>query len=116
MPRFAAAVAAAAAPPPAATAPAAAVPAGRNRNLDLLLDIELQATVCFGEQELLLKELLVHGPGSFVETKQHTRQPMRLLVAGKEVAQGEIVIVDGSYGLRITQIASRQQRIASFTG
>jgi flagellar motor switch protein FliN len=82
-------------------------------NLDLLLEVELEASLRFGQREMLLREILELRPGSVVELDRRIQEPAELLVAGRVIARGEVVIVDGSYGLRITDIAQPGQRLES---
>jgi flagellar motor switch protein FliN len=103
-------------PSPAGSAPLAAaatagVSAASSRNLDLLMDVQLQVTLRFGERQLLLKEVLDLSPGSVVELDKMVKDPAELLVTGRVVARGEVVIVDGNYGLRITEVAPANQRV-----
>ena len=105
-------------PPPASIAVEASTPqpelsAGQNSNLQLLLDVTLDATICFGQKQMLLREILDFHPGAAVALDRHVDEPVDLLVGGRIVARGEVVIVDGNYGLRITEIISPQQRILS---
>lgn len=79
-------------------------------NLHLLLDVELEATIRFGERELLLRDIFALMPGSVVELNQTLNEPAELLVAGRTIARGEVVVVDGNFGLRVTEVASRTQR------
>jgi flagellar motor switch protein FliN/FliY len=79
-------------------------------NLELLLDVELEATIRFGEREMLLREIFDLTPGAVVELNQTVNEPAQLLVAGRLVARGEVVVVDGNFGLRVTEVASRGQR------
>jgi flagellar motor switch protein FliN/FliY len=79
-------------------------------NLDLLMDVELAATIRFGEREMRLREVLALMPGAVIELDQHVNEPADLLVAGRMVARGEVVVVDGNFGLRVTEVASRSQR------
>ena len=92
--------------------PAAAVAEIQNPNLELLLDVALDATLCFGQKQMLLRDILELHPGAAVVLDRHVEEPVDLLVGGRMVARGEVVIVDGNYGLRITEIVSPQQRIA----
>lgn len=86
--------------------------AGRmNGNLDLVLDVELPLVVRFGRTTLSLKALSGLGPGSIVDMGRSPDDPVELLVSDKVIAYGEVVIVDGSYGLRITDLVSRTDRI-----
>lgn len=119
-------------PPPKAAAASAASSAGpspapaaaegeaqselsgpRNTNIELLLDVRLDATIRFGQKQMLLREILEFHPGTAVALDREVQQPVELLVGGRVVAQGDVVIIDGNYGLRITEILSPQQRIAS---
>ena len=92
--------------------PEAAVAEIQNPNLELLLDVALDATLCFGQKQMLLRDILELHPGAAVVLDRHVEEPVDLLVGGRMVARGEVVIVDGNYGLRITEIVSPQQRIA----
>ena len=82
-------------------------------NLDLLLDVELDASLRFGQREMLLREILELRPGSVVELDRKLQEPAELLIAGRVIARGEVVIVDGNYGLRITDILQPRQRLES---
>lgn len=82
-----------------------------NGNLDLVLDVELPLVVRFGRTTLSLKALSGLGPGSIVDMGRSPDDPVELLVSDKVIAYGEVVIVDGSYGLRITDLVSRTDRI-----
>jgi flagellar motor switch protein FliN len=93
----------------ASAASAAAIPA----NLDLLLDVELDASLRFGQREMPLREILELRPGSVIELDRNLQEPAELLVAGRVIARGEVVTVDGNYGLRITDIVQPRQRLES---
>jgi len=96
--------------PPSAGAPGASeLPA----NLDLLLDVELEASLRFGQREMPLRDILELRPGSVIELDRRIEEPAELLVAGRVIARGEVVIVDGTYGLRITDVAQPRQRLES---
>ena len=84
-------------------------------NLDLLLDVELEATIRFGEREMLLKDIYGLMPGTVIELDQMINEPAQLLVAGRTVAWGEVVVVDGNFGLRVTEVASKGQRAEMLT-
>jgi flagellar motor switch protein FliN/FliY len=73
-------------------------------SLDLLLDVELEATIRFGGSILALRDVLSMTVGSVVELDKRLDEPAELLVAGRLVARGEVVVVDGSFGLRITEV------------
>jgi flagellar motor switch protein FliN len=82
-------------------------------NLDLLLDVELDASLRFGQREMPLREILELRPGSVIELDRSLQEPAELLVAGRVIARGEVVTVDGNYGLRITDIVQPRQRLES---
>ena len=82
-------------------------------NLDLLLDVELDASLRFGQREMALREILELRPGSVVELDRNLQEPAELLVAGRVIARGEVVTVDGNYGLRITDIVQPRHRLES---
>ena len=112
--------AASAAPPSVPRAASAAPPApkmeltgGQGDNLELLLDVKLDAAIRFGQKRMLLREVLELHPGTAVALDRLVQDPVELLVGGRVVAQGEVVIIDGNYGIRITEIVSPQQRIES---
>ncbi|HWF04253.1 MAG TPA: flagellar motor switch protein FliN [Candidatus Angelobacter sp.] len=83
-----------------------------DRNLDLLLDVELQVSIRFGRRQMLLKDVLDLSSGAMVELDRRVRDPIELLLGGRVIARGEAVIVDGNYGIRITEIVSPSQRLA----
>lgn len=84
--------------------------AGANSNLGLLFDVQLEATIRFGGRQLLLRDILSLSPGSVIELDRQVSEPAELLVAGRLVARGEVVVVDGNFGLRITELSSASQR------
>ncbi len=81
--------------------------------LDLLLDVELEASLRFGSRELPLGEILDLGPGDVVQLDRHVTDPVDLIVADKIVARGEVVLVNGSFGLRVTEVATPRKRLES---
>jgi flagellar motor switch protein FliN/FliY len=80
------------------------------QNLDLLLDVELEATIRFGAREMLLRDIFSLMPGAVVELDQVVNEPVELLVAGRLIARGEVVVVDGNFGLRVSEVATPSQR------
>lgn len=74
-------------------------------NLQALMDVELAVTLRFGSRQLLLREVLDLAPGSVVELDRQIQDPVDMLLDGKVVARGEIVVIDGNYGLRVTEVA-----------
>ncbi len=77
---------------------------GEKRNLDLLLDVRIPVSVEVGRTQMALDEILQLVPGSIVALDKKAEEPVDLRVNGKLVARGEVVMVDDTYGLRITQI------------
>ncbi len=74
-------------------------------NLQALMGVELAVTLRFGGRRLLLREVLDLGPGAVIELDRHIQEPVDMLLDGKVVARGEIVVMDGNYGLRVTEVA-----------
>ncbi len=101
-PAAAAAGAATAPPVVATTAPA---------NLDLILDIDLPLTVRFGETEMSLHSLTRLAPGSIIDLGRSPDDPVDILVNGRLVARGEVVVVAGNYGVRIVEVISAADRL-----
>ena len=73
-------------------------------NLKLVMDVELNVALRFGQRQLPLREVLDLTSGSVVELDCQVDEPIELLLDGKVIALGEAVIVDGNYGLRVTEI------------
>lgn len=73
-------------------------------NLDLVMDVELNVTLRFGQRQLALREVLELTSGSVVELDRQVDEPVELILDGRVVARGEAVIIDGNYGMRITQL------------
>ncbi len=110
----AAAQAAAARPAPAQPAPAQAqAPPAVSAGIELLLDVELEAALRFGCKELPLAEILDLGPGDVVQLDRNVADPVDLIVGDKIVARGEVVLVNGNFGLRVTEVASPRKRLES---
>jgi len=80
---------------------------------DLLLDIELDATLRFGSRELPLRELLELGAGDVVELDRRVADPVDLIVGDKIIARGEVVVVEGNFALLVTEVAEPQLRLES---
>jgi|GraSoiStandDraft_41_1057321.scaffolds.fasta_scaffold5695942_2 flagellar motor switch protein FliN len=85
---------------------------GTARNFDLLLDIPLEVTVELGRTRLALRDLLALSAGSVVELAKLAGEPLDVLVNGKLVARGECVMVNDKFGVRLTDIVSRSERLA----
>jgi flagellar motor switch protein FliN len=83
------------------------------RNLEMLLDLEMEVAISFGQTEMLLKDVLKLAVGSIVELKCQASDPVEVLVNDTVIARGEVVVVDSNYGVRITDVSSRRERIQS---
>ena len=81
--------------------------------VELLLDVELEAALRFGCCEMPLGEILELGPGDVVELDRHVTDPVDLIVGNKIVARGEVVLIDGNFGLRVTEVSTPQKRLES---
>jgi flagellar motor switch protein FliN/FliY len=81
--------------------------------LELLLDVELEASLRFGCREMPLGEILDLGPGDVVQLDRHVADPVDLIVGDKIVARGEVVLVNGNFGLRVTEVAAPRKRLES---
>ena len=95
--------------PVPATAPETVAAGG----MDLLLDVELEATLRFGCREMPLGEILELGPGDVVQLDRHVSDPVDLIVGDRIVARGEVVLVNGNFGLRVTEVAAPRKRLES---
>lgn len=98
---------------PLELSPPSAAGAAPNPKLELLMDVELDVTLRFGERQMALREILDLSAGSVVELEQLVQDPVDLLVGKKVIARGEVVVVDGNYALRVMQIVSPMERIES---
>ena len=99
--------------PPQALAASAATGAAPSKTLDLLLDVDLPVSVSFGRTRIPIKEILKLTTGSIVELNRAVSEPVEVIVNNCIVARGEVVVIEGNYGVRIHQIMSRQDRLRS---
>ena len=74
-------------------------------NLDLVMDVELNVTLRFGKRRLTLREVMELTSGSVVELDRELEEPVELLLNGMVIARGEAVVIDGNYGLRVTEVS-----------
>ncbi|SEK21331.1 flagellar motor switch protein FliN/FliY [Carnobacterium iners] len=80
-------------------------------NLDLIMDVPLHFSVMLGEKQKSIKDILSLGTGSVVELDKMTDEPLQIFVNNKLIAEGEVVVINESFGVRITNILSQEQRI-----
>ncbi|MDR2582266.1 MAG: flagellar motor switch protein FliN [Fibromonadaceae bacterium] len=82
-----------------------------NKALDLLMDIELPIVIELGRTQMSLKRILELGPGAIVEMDRLAGEPVDILINGKVVARGEVVVVDENFGVRILALVSPEERL-----
>ena len=106
--------------PAKAEAPAAQAPAHNAksdfsaeemRNIGLIMDVRLPMRVRIGSKRMLLKDVLSMDIGSVIELNQLANDPLEILIGDKVIALGEVVIIDGNFGIQITQIGSKRERL-----
>ena len=80
-------------------------------NLKLILDVPLEVTVELGSTRMRIKEILELGVGSVIELDKLASDPVDVYVNGKLIARGEVVVIDESFGIKITDIISPIDRV-----
>lgn len=83
----------------------------RSRTFELLLDVELPISVSFGRTLLRIQDALNLVSGSLIELDRAVADPVELLVNNSVIARGEIVVIEGNYGIRLTEIISHKERL-----
>lgn len=81
------------------------------KNISLIMDVPLQVTVELGRTHKLIREILEFGPGSIIELDKLAGEPVDIMVNGKPIAKGEVVVIDESFGVRITDIIHPSKRL-----
>jgi flagellar motor switch protein FliN len=81
-------------------------------NIDLLLGVTLQVAVEIGRTTLPIRDVLALTPGSIIELDKLAGEKVDILINGRPIAQGEVVVVDENFGVRITDVVARQQRLS----
>jgi len=81
------------------------------KNISLIMDVKLPVRVRIGKKKMLLKDVLSMDIGSVIELNQLANDPLEILVDDHVVAQGEVVIVDGNFGVQITSIGTKRDRL-----
>jgi flagellar motor switch protein FliN/FliY len=82
-----------------------------SRTFELLLDVELPVSVSFGRAQVPLKDVLKLTTGSIVELNRSVLEPVEVIVNNCVIARGEVVVVEGNFGVRVHQVISRQERL-----
>ena len=81
------------------------------RNIELILDVPLEISVVLGKTKKNIRDILNLGTGSLIELDKLAEEPVEILINGKKVAYGEVVVVDENFGVRITSIISGEERV-----
>lgn len=95
------------------TQPRFSVEDKRVKHLERLLDVELDIVVRFGVTNLPLRDVVHLGVGTMLELNRMVDAPVEILVNGRHLANGEVVVIDGYYGVRITSIGTQNERVLS---
>jgi len=85
-------------------------------NIALIMDVKLPVRVRIGKKKMLLKDVLNMDIGSVIELNQLANDPLEILVDNHVIAQGEVVIVDGNFGVQITSIGTKKERLTQLKG
>ena len=80
-------------------------------NMDLIMDVPLEFSVMLGKTKKTVREVLSLNPGSIVELNKLADEPLEIYVNGKLLAQGEVVVINENFGIRITNIISASERV-----
>jgi flagellar motor switch protein FliN len=102
-------------PAPAVSMDSAAAETQNTKSIDLLLDVELPVCISFGRAQLPLKDVIKLTTGSIVELNRALSEPVEVIVNNCVIARGEVVVVEGNYGIRIKQVISRQERFRTLS-
>ncbi|MGP1675547.1 MAG: flagellar motor switch protein FliN [Burkholderiales bacterium] len=94
-----------------ATGAGASAGTGQRTDLDMILDIPVQLEVQLGRTKIAIKNLLQLAQGSVVELDGMAGEPMEVLVNGCLIAQGEVVVVNDKFGIRLTDVITPSERI-----
>lgn len=92
-----------------------ASPTGGQRNIELLMDVNLPVSIELGRTRMSIAEILALGPGAVVELNKLAGEPVDLLVNQTVVAKGEVVVVDENFGIRVTQLVTPEERLKSLS-
>ena len=84
-----------------------------SKTFDLLLDVEMPVSVSFGKAQVPLKDVLKLTTGSIVELNRAIAEPVDVVVNNCVIARGEVVVVEGNFGVRIQHVVSRSERLRS---
>jgi flagellar motor switch protein FliN/FliY len=86
------------------------------RNISLLMNVEMPVKVRIGKKEMLLRDVMTMDIGSVVELNQLANEALDVLVDNHVIARGEVIIIDGNFGVQITEIGTREDRLRTLRG
>ncbi|ADR33147.1 flagellar motor switch protein FliN [Sulfuricurvum kujiense DSM 16994] len=101
---------------PSSSVPAVKLDEGEMKNIGLIMGVKLPVRVRIGKKKMLLKDVLSMDIGSVIELNQLANDPLDILVDDHVIAQGEVVIVDGNFGVQITSIGTKRDRLNKLKG
>ena len=85
------------------------------KNIDLILDVPLELSVELGRTKKNIRDILALTRGSLIELNKLAEEPVDIFINGKRIAHGEVVVVDENFGVKITEIASGEDRVKSLS-
>ncbi len=88
------------------------MPRKDENGMELLLDISLPVTVELGRTRMMIRDILHLAPGSVLELDKLAGEPVDILINEKSIARGEVVVIDESFGVRLTSIVTPSERVA----
>ena len=83
----------------------------QKENIDLIMDVQLEVTVELGRTHKSIKDVLEFAPGTIIELNKLSGEPIDVLVNGKIVAKGEVVVIDENFSIRVTDIIKQEGQI-----
>lgn len=83
----------------------------RSRKLDMLYDLHLPVSIELGRTNMLIKDIVDLKRGSIVEFEKLTSEPVDVLINGKKMAEGEVVVIEKHFGIRITNLVETSERV-----
>ncbi|MBN2222411.1 MAG: flagellar motor switch protein FliN, partial [Vallitaleaceae bacterium] len=83
----------------------------QKENIDLIMDVQLDVTVELGRTRKSIKDVLEFAPGTIIELNKLSGEPIDVLVNGKVVAKGEVVVIDENFSIRVTEIIKQQGQL-----
>lgn len=98
------------------TTPAPEQSNGKDFKMDMLMDLSLQVSIELGRTKMCIKDILELQRGSVIELEKLASEPVDILVNGKKVAEGEVVVIEKHFGIRITSLVDSAERLKNIGG